>query len=180
MFLRDRTNLFTGRLRLLHFAPEKCLRPVLSALPNLDYVTADLRPGRAMVVADVTAIPFADGAFDAVLCSHVLEHVPDDRRAMREIYRVLTPGGWAVVLVPLEPGRAQTYEDPTITSPEDRARSFGSPNHVRVYGRDYKDRLADAGFTVEVDRYAERLPPEVVQTYGLKRHGEIYFCTKAA
>ena len=180
LFLHHRTNLTTDRLRLLHFAPELCLLERFSALPNLDYVTADIEPGRAMLAIDMNAIPLSVGTFDAILCSHVLEHIPDDRLAMRELYRVLNPGGWALIMVPVEPERAVTFEDPTVVTPEARERTFHQCDHVRIYGRDVQQRLEEAGFTVNRHRYAKELGPEAVRKYRLKRTDDVFFCTKPA
>ena len=178
LYLRDRTNLFTDRLRVLHFAPEKCFRKAFSALPNLDYVTADLHPGKVMLAIDITAIPPTAGSFDVILCSHVLEHVPDDRQAMREVFRVLNPGGWAIFMIPGETDRAETFEDPRVVTPEERERLFKQHDHVRIYGRDFGQRLEQAGFTISAERYAEELGEPAIVKYGLKRKHEIYFCTK--
>jgi SAM-dependent methyltransferase len=178
LFLANQTNLFTDRLRVLHFAPERCFRQAFAALPNLEYVTADLEPGKAMLAIDMTAIPPTVGMFDAILCSHVLEHVPADRQAMRELFRILNPEGWAVLMVPMDPGRAETFEDARIVSPEERERAFGQYDHVRRYGDDFKDRLESAGFAVQVHQYAKELGPEAVKQYALKRKDKIYFCRK--
>jgi SAM-dependent methyltransferase len=177
LFLRQRTNFFTDRLRVLHFAPERCFK-AFASLPNLDYVTADLQPGKAMLAIDITAIALPAGSFDAILCSHVLEHVPDDRRAMRELFRVLKPGGWAALMVPVEPGRAETFEDSRVVSPQEREQVFGQHDHVRIYGQDFRERLESAGFAVRVHPYSKELGPEAVKKYALKRKEEIYFCTK--
>lgn len=179
LFLRDRTTFFTERLRVLHFAPERCFRTAFASLPNLDYVTADLRPGKAMLAIDITAISLGAGSFDAILCSHVLEHVADDRRAMRELFRVLKPGGWAALMVPVEPGRRETFEDPRVVSTGEREQVFGHPDHVRIYGHDIKERLDGAGFAARAYRYGEEVGREAVKTYGLTRKDEIYLCTKS-
>lgn len=131
-----------------------------------------------MLCIDMTAIPPEIGVFDVILCSHVLEHIPDDRRALRELFRVLKPGGWAVFLVPVEPGRADTFEDPRVVTPEERERLFRRHDHVRVYGHDFKQRIEEAGFTANVHRYAKELGRAAVEMYGLKRKDEIYFCVK--
>ncbi len=133
------------RKKMLHFAAEAMIASHLSRLDHLEYITADLLLP-AMVKVDITNIQFADQTFDVVYCSHVLEHVPDDRQAMRECYRILKAGGWAVFMVPLF--SAPTIEDPSITDPKERERLFGQIDHVRKYGPDFEDRLKDAGFAV--------------------------------
>lgn len=163
-------------MRLLHFAPENALARRLSALPRVEYVTADLDPGAAMVAADITALPFADSSFDAILCIHVLEHVDDDRAAMRELRRVLAPGGFAIVMVPLDLDRAETYEDASVVSPEDRRREFWQSDHVRLYGRDLAERLRAAGFEVDVDEWVRQLPADAPARYGLFPQEDMYVC----
>jgi SAM-dependent methyltransferase len=151
LFLRERTDLFSAERRVLHVSPEPCLEQRLSRLPNLDYVSIDLELGRAMVVADLTALQWADDSFDCILCVHVLEHIPDDVGAMRELRRVLAPGGWAVIQVPL--GRGETVED-FDAPPAERHARFGDPTHVRAYGRaNYEDRLRSAGFQLEFENF---------------------------
>jgi SAM-dependent methyltransferase len=142
--LRDRTDAFTRPQDVLHFAPEQGLHDRLRAVHGARYVTADVEPGRADVAADIEALPFEDDSFDAILCVHVLEHVADDRAAMRELRRVLRPGGWAVIQVPIL--RDRTIEDPGEQDPAQRLRRFGQDDHVRVYGSDFCERLQDAGF----------------------------------
>ena len=142
----------------------------------LRYVTADMASPLAMVHLDVTALPFTDQYFDAILCSHVLEHVPNDHTAMREFYRVLKPGGWFLPDVPIVGDR--TFEDPSITDSEERARLFGQSDHVRSYGRDFKGRLETAGFQVRLDPLAHELGE-----LGRRKNGiddsDLHFCTKA-
>jgi SAM-dependent methyltransferase len=179
LYLRERTNLFQDRLRVLHIAPEDCLQPILRHSRNLEYLSADVSPGSAMVSMDIMHMSFANASFDVILCSHVLEHVADDRRAMRELHRVLKPGGWAILQVPVDPARAQTFEDPSVSSPEERARLFGQSDHVRVYGRDYEMRLREAGFAVDAVRFAAELPPALVQASGLDPQETIFSCRRA-
>jgi hypothetical protein len=140
--------------RLLHFAPEPLLDPVFQRLPEVERVTADLH-APADLRLDITNMDLPDSSFDLVLCSHVLEHVPDDRAAMRELHRVLSEGGLALVLVPYRPA-VTTYEDPSITAPVDRMVAFGQPDRVRIYGNDLSDRLRESGFDVD-DRTAAQL-----------------------
>jgi SAM-dependent methyltransferase len=179
LYLRDGTDLLTRPARLLHFAPEPGIAEKLKELPGCDYLSADLDAPPAMVRMDVQDIPADDDSFDAVICNHVLEHVPDDRRAVREIRRVLKPGGWAILGVPLQRKRATSFEDPAITSPEERERIYGQFDHVRVYGADYPDRLRDCGFEVEMVRYAERLGTDGARRYGLVAEAAIPVCRPA-
>ncbi len=147
LYLAKRMSLGDEAMSLLHFAPEYALRGRMEAMAGLRYVTADLDPEGVDMQLDITAMPFDDGAFDAILCSHVLEHVPDDRAAMSELRRVLRPGGWALVLVPLDLARDKTHEDFSVTAPEDRVREFGQDDHVRMYALDIVQRLEGPGST---------------------------------
>jgi SAM-dependent methyltransferase len=155
LFLRGSTNLYSDSLVVLHVAPELGLRRELSQLNNLEYVTADLNASDVSVVMDVTAIDFPNDTFDVILCSHVLEHVPDDRRAMREFRRVVKPTGWALINVPSDPSRVDIFEDTSVLTPEDRLAVFGQADHVRIYSHEgFLERLREAGFAVEVDPLA--------------------------
>jgi SAM-dependent methyltransferase len=179
LYLRDRTNLYRDQLKILHVAPEDCIAPELSRLRNLDYVSADLASSAAMVRMDVTNIQFPDHAFDVILCSHVLEHVPDDSRAMREFYRVLRPGGWALLQVPIDYSQAVTREDPSVTDPRERERLFGQWDHVRAYGSDYPQRLREAGFAVEVVPYSTILGADAIRRFGLDPLECIHLCRRS-
>ncbi|MEA2285422.1 MAG: hypothetical protein QOJ21_1465 [Solirubrobacteraceae bacterium] len=154
LFLQQRRDLLQAR-SLLHFAPEWSLRRKLEPLAaerGLRYVTADLDPTGVDRRLDLMGLDLPDDAFEAVLCSHVLEHVPDDALAMRELRRVTADGGWCLVMVPLDLTREHTYEDPAIVTPEERLRAFWQPDHVRLYAPDIADRLRAAGFEVETVR----------------------------
>jgi SAM-dependent methyltransferase len=175
LYLTERTNLLSSRCSLLHFAPERSYAERLKPRPGLRYVTADLDSPLAMDKVDIMDMPYADGSFDAVLCNHVLEHVDDDRVAMQEIRRVLRPGGWAILMTPIDATRATTLEDPAITTPAERHRVFGQSDHVRLYGRDFAARVADAGFAVRTDRYVDQLDPELVSRCGLRREDDEAF-----
>jgi SAM-dependent methyltransferase len=178
LYLRERTDLGERPQRMLHFAPEHALERVLAPLPGLERVTADLEPGAAQLQIDITDIALDDACFDAILCSHVLEHVQDDRAAMRELLRVLRPGGFALILVPIDLARDATLEDPAVTTPEQRVAAYWQADHVRLYGLDIADRLRDAGFSVTVERPAEELPPETARRHGLSRADVIFRCIR--
>ena len=118
---------------------------------------------------DLTRIPHANASFDSVLCCHVIEHIPDDRRAMRELRRVLAPGGFGILQTPVQ-SMDRTVEDPSVTDPAERRRRFGQPDHVRVYGRDFHDRLRETGFRVHRIRWSiKELDPAEVERFGLRR-----------
>jgi len=173
-----KTDLFDGKSKkMLHVAPEPCFESRFRKQLGANYITADLSDPRAMVKMDITDIKYPDESFDVIYCSHVLEHVPDDRRAMREFRRILTRNGWAILLVPVYEGK--TFEDPTIVDPQERLKAFGQDDHVRIYGEDYVDRLRDAGFKVQVTRIDELVGKDDATRMGLtSASGEIYFCTK--
>ncbi len=149
LWLRDEYRLLQRRARVLHVAPEPCVRDALAANPGLRYVSVDMFDPAADRAADLTALPFPSGEFHTAICSHVLEHVTDDRAAMAELYRVLAPGGRVVVMVPIDMKRAGTFEDPAIDTAAGRNAAFGHPYHVRICGADYPDRLREAGFLVD-------------------------------
>ena len=173
LFLKEQGLLKPGQ-RILHVAPERCLRERLMSLPDVDYVAGDKHePGytypAGTVDLDITKIQFPADRFDLILCSHVLEHVPDDATALRELHRVLAPAGTAILIVPIDMQRAITDEDPAVTDPAERILRFGQFEHERQYGRDYVQRLEKAGFRVIEDAMTERLSPEDVFRYGLNR-----------
>jgi len=174
------TDLFDGKeKRVLHIAPEECLEGRLKARLGDGYVTADLLDPRAMVQMDITDIQYPDESFDAIYCSHVLEHVQEDRQALKEFHRVLKRGGWAIVLVPITAER--TCEDCSIADPSERERVFGQEDHVRRYGPDYLYRLREAGFEVRVNRVSDLCGEDEVVRMGLTAaSGAIYCCTKAS
>ena len=170
LYLRRETDLFDHFPKTLHIAPEVCLmrhlRRHFAPCPQ-QYVTADLESPLARLHFDIQEIPLEAGYAEVVLCNHILEHVPDDRKAMRELHRILRPGGWGVVLSPVDDARAATFEDDTIVDPAERTRIFGQYDHRRIYGRDYADRLREAGFQVDEIDYAARFTPEERRTFAL-------------
>ncbi len=102
-----------------------------------------------------------------MICNHVLEHIPDDRQAMKEMFRALKSGGTGVITVPIDEQIASTYEDFSITSPKDRKQHFGQWDHVRFYGLDIESRLEEVGFEVEMCRYGATFSKEDYAKYGL-------------
>jgi len=178
IYLRDRTNFFKDNLKVLDIAPTYFFQEMCKSLPNIDYLSADIFSPLARIKMDITTIPLPDNRFDCIICYHVLEHVLDDQKAMSELFRVLKPSGSAILQSPVDHNRDKTFEDPTIVSPDERERVFGQNDHVRIYGRDYNDRLEKAGFVVKVDHYVEELGEAAIKKFGLLRDEKIYFCTK--
>lgn len=164
-------------IKVLHFAPEEILTSLFKSYGNIDYLSVDLDANVAMQAEDITKLSFTDNSFDVIFCAHVLEHIVDDGKAMRELRRVLRPGGFAILQVPLKNELEKTYEDFTITDPLEREKAFEQVDHVRLYGRDYRDRLEAAGLIVQVDKFYETLEDEIKKKYGLKKE-DIYFCSK--
>jgi SAM-dependent methyltransferase len=179
LYMRERTDLFARpQLSILHWAPEYALQRSLASLPNAAYVSADLGGDEAMQHMDITDVPFKDGAFDLIVCVHVLEHVQQDRQAMREMARVLKPGGIALLLVPIVLEQP-TKEDPSIVAPEERREAYWQEDHVRLYGGDFPRRLEEEGFSVTVDGWVRTLDQPTVERYGLFPLEDVYVATKA-
>lgn len=165
--------------RLLHFAPEDALSRKLRLVPRLEYVTADLLDERADVRCDITQrTPWADGHFDLIICSHVLEHVDDDRAALRELRRLLADDGRAFILVPMA-DMPITEEDPSVTDPQERLRRFGQTDHVRRYGHDFVDRLTETGWAFDAYSVGDILPPNLARKYRCETHaGTVHVARK--
>lgn len=174
LYLREETDFFTkdSQQNVLHIAPEQCFYKRFRKQRNLEYITSDLDSPLADVRADICNLPFEDNEFDVIFCNHVLEHIPDDKKAMAELYRVIKPGGWGIFQVPQDINRIETFEDDSITNKEERTRIFGQYDHVRVYGLDYFDRLREAGFTVKEIDYTKKIAPDLLERYALQK-GEI-------
>ncbi len=167
LYLKAHSGLFSQPMKVLHFAPEHAFYSRFKALENLDYTTTDLNSPLADIKADITALPFDNDHYDLIICNHVLEHVLDDHQAMSEIYRVLKPGGMAILQVPYDAKRETTFQDDNITDPIKRADIFGQYDHVRVYGMDYFQRLESVGFRVEAFDIAKEISKEQFRSYGL-------------
>lgn len=172
LYLKNETDFFSAEKRVLHFAPEQCFLKRFRNLKHIDYTTTDLESPIADVKADICNLPFEDNSYDVILCNHVLEHIPDDTKAMQELYRVLKPGGYGVFQIPQDLSRAETFEDNSITDKKERSKIFGQYDHVRVYGRDYFDKLRSIGFKVKEVDYTAQLSEEDITKYCLAK-GEI-------
>ncbi len=172
LFLKNDTNFFTKNHKVLHFAPEQAFYKRFKKLNNIEYTTTDLNSPLADVKADICNLPFKDNSFDIIFCNHVLEHIPDDTKAMQELYRILKPGGWGIFQIPQDLNRATTFEDNTITDKKERAKIFGQYDHVRIYGRDYFNKLRNIGFKVSEIDYTNQMSPEHLNRYRLAK-GEI-------
>lgn len=176
LYLQREVAVAERPLRVLHTSPELGLGSRLRALPNLDYVSMDIGRGAVSLFGDLGRLPLRDASFDLVVSSHVLEHVADDTASMEEICRVLRPGsGQALVMVPVDHGRADTYEDASITTPEGRRAAFGQRDHVRLYGRDVTSRLAVGGLTVDAVDYAAELPADVAESASLRAGTDLIY-----
>lgn len=175
LYLKETTSFFKNKLKVLHIAPEACFIPRFEKQHGEGYITADLESPLAKVKMDIHSIPFAENTFDVVLCNHVLEHVKDDIKAMREIRRVLKPGGFSILQVPFfHPVPEKTFEDPSITNPKEREKVFGQDDHVRKYGKDYSQRLERAKLKAVEDQFVDKKTDEERLRFGMVK-GETIF-----
>lgn len=172
LYLKNETDFFTANHKVLHFAPEQAFYKRFRNIKNLDYVTTDLNSPLADVKADICNLPFKENEFDIIFCNHVLEHIPNDTKAMQELYRVLKPDGFGVFQIPQDLNREKTFEDNSITDKKERAKIFGQYDHVRIYGRDYFDKLRSVGFKVDEVDYTNTLSQKEITKYCLAK-GEI-------
>jgi SAM-dependent methyltransferase len=177
-YLRDRLNFFKMRgIKLLDVAPDGFLWDKVFSKAEIEYISIDVTSARQpTMIMSVTDLKFPASTFDAIICYHVLEHIPDDIQAMQELYRVLKLGGWAILQVPI--WAEATVEIPAVPR-EEYAAVYGHKDHVRRYGLDYKGRLASVGFKVTLDDYVRQLPRDFVRRYGLFETEDVYFCEKA-
>ena len=178
LFLQNETGFFTENKKVLHFAPEQAFYKRFRKMKNLEYITTDLESPLADVKADICNLPFQDNEFDVILCNHVLEHIPDDTKAMQELYRVLKPKGMAILQIPQDISREKTFEDNSITDRKERAKIFGQYDHVRVYGRDYFNKLRSIGFNVKEVAYTTTLSDESIEKFCLAKGEIIPVCYK--
>lgn len=178
LYLKNETFFFKKDLKVLHFAPEAAYYTKFKSLPNITYHTTDINSPLATIKADICDLPIKDDTYDFILCNHVLEHIIDDRKAIKELYRVLKKGGVGIFQVPLDITREKTYEDFSIVKPNERNKAFGQYDHVRVYGMDFFDRLSEVGFKVEKCNYAVKLKREEIIKYSLPENEIIPVCVK--
>jgi predicted SAM-dependent methyltransferase len=180
LYLQNETDFFTSttKKKILHFAPEQEFYKRFKKQTNIDYTTTDLLSPLADVKADICNLPFEDNAYDIIFCNHVLEHIPDDTKAMQELYRVLKPSGMGIFQIPQDLSRATTFSDDSIVDQKERAKIFGQYDHVRVYGRDYFDKLRTIGFKVIEEDYTNKIGPELVEKYCLAKGEIIPVCFK--
>ncbi|MDO5655182.1 MAG: methyltransferase domain-containing protein [Flavobacteriaceae bacterium] len=172
LYLQQETDYFSEKLKVLHIAPEQAFFFRFRKMKNLDYTTLDIESPIADIKADIRNLPLNDNTFDVIFCNHVLEHIAEDAQAMKELYRVMKPGGWGIFQVPMKYNLAETYEDFSIISPVERQKHFGQYDHVRWYGMDYFDRLKKAGFEVDTNFGTEKFSQEQRKKFALME-GEI-------
>lgn len=170
LFLQKETDFFSAQLNVLHIAPEQSFYKRFRKLKNLNYTTCDLNSPLADVKADIQNLPFEDHTFDVIFCNHVLEHVKDDKKALKELFRVMKPGGWGIFQVPIRYQLKKTFEDSTITDRKERIEKFGQYDHVRVYGTDYYEILASVNFKVEKVNLSEKLTDEEIKRFALEKN----------
>jgi len=178
LYLKEKTDFFSSNLRILHIAPEYCFLKKFKKIDNIEYITGDLNSPWADVKMDVHEIPFEDNSFDVIFANHLLEHVENDLEVMKEFYRVMKPKGWGIFQVPIDRNRETTYENPAITSPKEREKHFWQSDHLRLYGKDYANRLASVGFKVIEDDFIQSLSENQIKRYCLPENEIIYYCSK--
>ncbi len=184
LFLDQYSHLLDTKMKVLHIAPEPALYNILSKKENILYV-----PGtkyfegsyynKKIKLVDILDIPFKNEEFDLVICNHVLEHIPEDLKAMKEVYRVLVTGGTAILQVPISYKLKETYEDFSVSDPKDKEKYFGQFDHVRIYAADYADRLSKAGFKViPTNPFTDDWSLTDVDRYALNKKEQLYHITK--
>ena len=179
IYLKNETDFFSAtKKKVLHFAPEQAFYNQFKKIKKLNYTTTDLFSPLADVKADICNLPFKDNEFDYIFCNHVLEHIPDDNKAMSELFRVLAPNGIGIFQIPQDLSREFTFEDDSVTDPKERAKIFGQYDHVRVYGRDYFNKLREIGFNVTAIDYTKKLTKKEIDKYRLGQGELIPVCRK--
>lgn len=181
LYLQNDSNFFSSekKLKVLHIAPEQCFLDIFRKQKNIDYVTSDLESPIADVKADICNLPFEENSFDVIFCNHVLEHIPNDTKAMQELHRVMKNGGFGIFQIPQDLNRETTFEDDSITDPKERAEIFGQYDHVRVYGRDYFKKLRSIGFKVDEIDFTKKIAPEKLERFALMKGEILPVCFKS-
>ena len=178
LYLTRKTNFLNQPLKVLHIAPEQVFYTKFKAIKDWEYTTTDLHSPLAHIKADICALPFNNDQYDLIFCNHVLEHIPDDKKAMEELYRVLKKGGTLIAQVPLNEELDETFEDDTITDEKERTRIFGQYDHVRVYGKDYYTRLNTVGFESKGVTFINTMSIEEIDRFGLPQKERIPVAVK--
>lgn len=185
LYLERFTDVFTPSPKsVLHFAPEKGFYDKFKSIEEIDYTPVDFNPDhpRSIRAVDIQTIPFEDNRFDVIMCNHVLEHIPDDKKAISELFRVLKPGGTAYICVPMKRGLETTYEDPSHDTPELRELYYGQDDHLRWYGSDFAELLK--AFSVKAISPSDVFTDKEVEEYALLRNEALFaddilfVCTK--
>src|SRR5690606_33214910 len=165
--LKNETDFFSAPKKVLHFAPEQAFYKRFRNQKNLDYTTTDLNSPLADVKADICNLPFKDEEFDVIFCNHVLEHIPDDTKAMQELYRILKKGGMGIFQIPQDLSREKTFEDNSIIDRKERAKILGQYDLVTIYTRDYFVNIRSVGVRVVEEQYSKKITTELVEKYRL-------------
>ena len=183
LYLTNFTRIFTDKNKMLHVAPSGSLKALLQKITTLDYQEGikyheGFYYSKDISIIDIRKLDFEDNSYDIIFCNHVLEHVPEDHLAMTELYRILKPGGWAILQVPISKVLDKTYEDPTITGKKEREKHFGQFDHVRIYGSDYPKRLEVAGFKVEEILPVKDWEIDGIEKYAINQEETLYIAHK--
>ena len=178
LYLNNETNFFSKTLKVLHVAPDQCFYNLFKNLKNINYTTFDLNSPLADIKGDICNLPFKENSFDFILCNHVLEHINDDKKAMKELYRVLNKNGTAILQVPINQKSSKTFEDSSIVDKKERIEKFGQYDHIRLYGLDYFKKLESFGFKVDPLKYSKEFTESEIIKYGLIKDEIIPVCKK--
>jgi len=178
LYLNNETNFFSKTLKVLHVAPEQCFYKLFKNLKKINYTTFDLNSPLADIKGDICNLPFKENSFDFILCNHVLEHINDDNKAMKELYRVLNKNGTAILQVPINQKSSKTLEDSSIVDKKERIEKFGQYDHIRLYGLDYFKKLESFGFKVNPLKYSKEFTEGEIIKYGLLKDEIIPVCKK--
>ena len=178
LYLKRKTTFLEDSLKVLHIAPEQVFYSKFKSFIYWSYTTTDLNSPLADIKADVCDLPFEENTYDLILCNHVLEHIPNDKKAMQELFRVLKTGGTLIAQVPIEENRSITFEDNNIKDKAKRTEIFGQYDHVRIYGSDYYDRLESVGFKTQAIDFLKEFSPQEIESFALPKNERIPLAKK--